>query len=347
MEKQAKLSIWNQLGPVLLLGSFAALFLKCAPVFWPLALTAFIGYATILYFKKGGLFLSFFILAAVALLLVRSRSEFVWPLLLTASIALSWWLIFLSDKEASSLHFEQEQKLQSLEENSRLLDKQLREAKVSISKESKDLIVEKERLNTQLNQTRNSLQVSEKKTEKLSEKCEQLSQDLFSLQRKEIAFQHALEEAQSQVLKLKAALEKPKELAPTIVPMQEDSAQEQWQYQYGNLREQFVEKSEALDQARKELFKLENDYLALQRTMEEQVLEGVEEDLLLIKNLKRLEEEQLELEMQVSHLQELVTSLISPKKRNTKVKKSLNSSEDGLPLLIQEKIDQTWSKESI
>ena len=211
----AKTPFWSQLGPVLLLGSFAILLLKCAPLYWPLALTAFAGFATTLYFKNRGFYLSLFILAAVSIILVRTGTDVFWPSLLSASIALSWLLIFLGDKELQALQRAQEEKILSLEENCHGLEKRLREAKSAISK---DLIVEKESLNAQLKQIQHSLEISDREREKLLEKCEMQSQDIFAAQRKEIAFQRALEDSQTQLLKLKNQLvtEAPKE--SNIIP---------------------------------------------------------------------------------------------------------------------------------
>lgn len=353
----ANSSFWSRLGPVLLMGSFAIVLLKCASLYWPLALTALMGYATTLYWKKRGFYLSLIILAAVSVLLMQTGVRPIWSSLLSISIALSWLLIFLGDQEMESQHLGQEKKIQSLKENCSALEKQLREAKVAISSESKDLIAEKERLALQLNdvtakcnQSYYSLQLADKEREKLADQCEALSQDIFVHQRKEIAFQHALDDAQTQLIKLKnqLAVEQPKVLKDTssslvsmeeIDPLEKDRL-ELIQHQYANLREQFDEKSDALDQARKELFKVENELLALRKVSEENAHESFEENFGLIKDLKLMDEECRELEAQIVSLQEFITALLSPKKRTAK--KSSNKLEDqGLPFLLHEKILST------
>ena len=173
--KVIKVSFGSQLGPALLMGSFAVLLLKCAPHYWPIGLTAFLGYLTTQYLKKRGLFLSLFILAAVLLLLLRTGAELFWPLLLAGSISVSWALIFLGGQEASSIQSQKDEKILALAKQSQELEKQLREAKIAISKESKDLILEKERLNAQLsvsltqcNQLQSTLQIAEREREKLN-----------------------------------------------------------------------------------------------------------------------------------------------------------------------------------
>ncbi len=359
----AKIPFLTQLGPLLLLGSFAAIILKSATLYWPLALTAFIGYATILYLKKSGFYLSLLILAFVSSLLIRMDMFHLWPLMLTSSIGLSWLLIFLSHQEISSIQLEHGKTISALEETRCDLEKQLREAKISLSKESKDLLAEKERLNALLIQAQlqsdhlvHSLNVSEKEKEKWKNKSEILLQDIFNAQRKEAAFQHALEDAQVQLLKLKnqmAALEAFQEnekKSSNLIPIEEDLQEkvrfEQLEHQYANLREQFEEKSEALDQARRELFKTENELLVLKKNGEEKAIEMTEEELRMVKDYKAMEEELREQEALISSLQEFVTVLLSPKKRSSRTKKSVDKLEDGLPFLLQEKIDQ-MSSESI
>lgn len=347
-------SIWSQLGPVLLLGSFAVVLLKYVPLYWPLALTAFGGYITTISFKKGGLFLSLFILVAVLVLLLRTTMEIFWPMTLSVATALSWLLIFWGDHENEAVHHAQIGKIQSLEANCRVLEKQLRETKLSISIESKDLIAEKEKLLTQftqateqLQQTQRALQRAEQEREKLVEKCETSSREIFAFQRKEAAFQRALEDAQTQLLKLKSQPITTEIVSDTIVPMEENDSQElrrieQVQHQYANLREQFEEKSETLDQTRKDLFKAENELLILQKYWEEKTYEFSEEGVYLSRDLKKAEEEMCGLESQIIYLQEVITSLLSPKKRASRLKKTLDQFQDQehLPLILQERIDQ-------
>ncbi len=300
------LSLWNQIGPFLLLGAFTLLIFRYAPFFSLLLLTSIVGYAANLFWKKRGFYFSLFSLMAVSIYTIRSGVDPFWSSLFSASIALSWLLIFLGKQEFETLS-------SGREENIKIL----------------------------------------------KERCETLSQDIFAYQRKEIAFQHGLEDAQSQLLKLKNQLycnqpvEQNKESKPVsanIIPQEENDPQEKArrehvQRQYTLLREQFDEKSEALDQARKDLFRVENELLALQSIYHEKTLEIPEEDRFLMSDLKRTEEECAELEAQVLALQELISALLSHKKRAVRSRKSLDTQER-LPLLIQEKIDQTISSDS-
>lgn len=344
----AKASIWNQSGSFLLLGAFAILTSKCAPFFLPLLLTAFIGYAANLIWKKRSFYFFLMVLAAVSIYTICSGVDSFWTLLLSMSIALSWLLIFLGRQESDAMMLNREEKIKSLEKSRTLLEKQLREVKASLSEENKENIFEKQRLNhlyqqavLDLTQVKQSLQVSEKEREKLDGKCEVLSQDIFACQRKEIAFQRALDDAQSQLLKLK---NQQLVVSTSVVSQEEINPQEkiqleQVQRQLALLREQFDEKSEALDKARKELFQVENELLALQKTQEEVNLE-TPDDFQLLNDLKNLEDERSDLEVQISNLQELISVLLSPKKRTARTRKPVENHER-LPLLIQEKIDQT------
>ena len=344
----AKASLWNQSGPFLLLAAFAILTFKCASFFLPLLLTAFTGYAANLIWKKRAFCFFLIVLAAVSIYTVCSGVDSFWTLLLSTSIALSWLLIFLGRQESDAIISNREEKIKILEKNQALLKKQLCEAKASLSEENKENILKRERLNhlyeqaiLDLTQAKQSLQILEKEREKLDEKCEVLSQDIFVYQRKEIAFQRALEDAQNQLLKLK---NQQLAVSTNTIPQEEINPQEkiqleQVQRQLVLLREQFDEKSEALDKARKELFQVENELLALQKTQEEVNFE-TPEDLQLLNDLKNLEDERSDLEVQICSLQELISVLLTPKKRTPRTRKSTENHER-LPLLIQEKIDQT------
>jgi hypothetical protein len=340
----AKTSLWNQSGPLLLLAAFAILVFKCAPFFVPLLLSAFIGYVASLIWKKKGFYFSLMILAAVSFYTIQSGVDPFWSLLLSTSIALSWLLICLGKLESDAIAVSREEKIKILEKNQDILEKQIREAKASLSEENKENILERERLNhlygqavLDLSQTKQSLQVSEQEREKVDERCETLSQDIFAYQRREIAFQHALDDAQAQLLKLK---NQQLAVSTNIIPQEEVNPQEKIQleqvhHQHALLREQFEEKSESLDKARKELFRVENELLALQKAHEEKSFETSEEVLHLTKDLKRLEEECCDLDVQVCGLQEFIFVLIAPKKRTIRSRKP-QENQERLPLLIEE-----------
>jgi hypothetical protein len=352
--------LWSRSGPVFLLVAFAALLFKCAPFYWPLLLMVFVGYSANRLWKRRGFYFSLMALAAVSIGMIQSGIDPFWSSLLSTSIALSWLLIFLGRQETEAFILNREEKIEALEENCRFLEKQLRDAKASLLEKNKEGSAERERLNDlyaqsllTLNEVKYSLEVSEKEREKITEKCGTLSQDILAHRQNEIAFQQALEDAQAQLLKLKdqQMIEAAKVVATNIVPQEEIDLQEkmqlvQAQQQYALLREQFDEKSEALDKARKELFRVENELLSLQKACEEKAYEIAEEDLFLFKDLQMLEEESRDLEAQVASLQNFISSLLSPKKRSPRKVSASVEEQERLPLLIQEKIDQATPVDS-
>lgn len=124
-----------------------------------------------------------------------------------------------------------------------------------------------------------------------------------------------------------------------IVPMEEEEQEVLARHQLALLREQFEEKSQALDRTRQELFQVENLLLALQKDSEEKNYELLEEDLSFMKDLRTLDTECCNLEEQVAILEEWITILLSAKK--TSRPRRSKSKEPSLPLLLQEKIEQT------
>jgi chromosome segregation ATPase len=345
MQDDTRKISWNAFGPVLLLGAFAAVLLKGGTSYWPLGVTAFVGYAATLYFRKKGVYLSLLSLVAVAFLTLKGQTGLFWPLFLTASISISWMLVYLGNEEQSVVEKKAADSIHSLQEACLSLEKQLREAKKGISQENKDLLSEREHLTARLKHAEKTLQASLGEREKLVQKCETLSQDLFAAQRKEVSFQQALEDAQAQLSKLKNTTS---EALQNIIPQEETSAEEKLQleqtlHNYANLRQQFEEKSEALDAARKELFRTENELLALQKAWEEKANDFSEESQFFIRDLKKMEEEMAELEAQISLLQDCISALLLPKKRAVRSKKGQEKLTEALPLILQEKIDRTLS----
>ncbi|HSW86954.1 MAG TPA: hypothetical protein VLG49_05585 [Rhabdochlamydiaceae bacterium] len=83
---------------------------------------------------------------------------------------------------------------------------------------------------------------------------------------------------------------------------------------YIQLKQQFQDKSEILNETRKELFHVENTLLALQKECEQNTIDLNPEEITLTNHLKEVEEECKDLENQVECLQELVTELIGKKK---------------------------------
>ncbi len=339
-QKIAKPSLLSQSGPFFLLAAYAVLIDKWVHFFWPMLMTAIIGYSATLIWKKRGFYFSLAALLPVTLYMLFRGPEPFWSSLIAACTGVSWILIFLGGQEADNFFEKKEKREKGLIGRCEALEEELRQALNSLSQENKKSIAEREdwnRVYTEaadgLSAVQRSLEASEKERDDLSEKC-------CAYQRKEVALQHALDDAQAQLIQLKNQ-EKPIILQEENCP-EEQMQLSQMQGQHGLLREQFDEKSEVLNQTRKELFHMENAFLALQKAQDEKALTSSEENLGLMKDLKELEEQCTDLEAQVQNLQEIITSLSAPKKRVTRTRKL----REDLPDLIQEKIDRVNSVEA-
>lgn len=348
-------SLWSRSGPALLLGSFAVFLFKCAPFYWPLVLTAFLGYAAIRLLQRSGLLLSLIVLCGASIYILRSGNEPLWTSILAVSIACSWLLIYLGGLDGEALTDSRENRILCLEAELVRLEKQLRDKGLALSEQRRQSSNEKQHLSAQiaelalsLTQERQSLETSAKEREKLREECEILSQDIFTHLQKESASKHALESAQDQFAELKKQFDEltaQRIESKVDIEIEETSDEdhlrlEQVQHQFALLREQFEEKSETLDQTRKDLFKVENDFLSLQKAWEEKNLEPSEEAVAFGRDLKTLEDQCSEMENQVIFLQDFISSLLFPKKRpRAKKSKQPSDQQELLPDLIQTKID--------
>jgi len=83
-----------------------------------------------------------------------------------------------------------------------------------------------------------------------------------------------------------------------------------WQAQYQNLKGQFDEKSTLLDETRKELFLIENTLLTLVKQNAENNLTPSDEEDSIIISFQKMTSDNLDLEKQVEHLEQLVATLL-------------------------------------
>jgi hypothetical protein len=170
--------------------------------------------------------------------------------------------------------------------------------------------------------------------------------EISSYQRKENAFQHALEDAQSQFLKLKYAQAEIAERQALAALQQEDPIEEKsiqvLQVQHSQLKEQFEEKSEVLHQTRKELFSLESKFLTLQKQTEEELCSFSEEDAANNCHMQEMLQECQDLRGQVYALEELVSVLILPKKSAApRKRKNTKEAQEDLFLMIKENMSHS------
>lgn len=294
-------------GPFLLLAAFAIMLFKAAPHYWPLTLTAFLGYAAIKVWEKKGLFLATAALCCICILTLRSSQEHFWVAILSGSIFSAWLLIYLGDQERKAIADERENQVNALVQEQKNLQQQIKEMKRSLS-------AEREKISA-LSQTH------EKQLTELTHHAHQqhsvLSEEVAAHQQKAANHEQALGSAMEQIAQLQQQLAQRPAPQVEMEESQEEKLQiEQIRYQHALLREQFEEKSELLSQTRKELFQVENEYLSLQKAWEEKQWEAPEEFSAYVHDLKRAEEQTLEMQNQVDVLQEVISSLLLSKKRS-------------------------------
>lgn len=96
-----------------------------------------------------------------------------------------------------------------------------------------------------------------------------------------------------------------------------DAEKRQTEHSYRELKKQFDEKSQALEQSRSQLFHVESQLLLVQKEKEEQSRQPNLSESTLIHQLKQLEDDKKKLETELVSLQQIVSelSLSKPKPR--------------------------------
>jgi hypothetical protein len=296
----------SRTGPLLLLAAFAIMLFKFAPHYLPLTITAFLGYATIRLFAKTGLILSCIALASVWIFHLRNSPEYFWAVTLSLSILCAWLLIYLGDQDKKSAAKKTENLIKALEDQIQDLKKSLRQ--------EKDLS-----------------RLADQKHIKTAELEKRLSEEILAREQKTVEMQGLLEERQTQTAELERLLseeilaheQKNIEVQGLLEQLEQlknlpaSMEAEEIRYSHALLREQFEEKSQILDETRKELFHVENTHLALRKAWEEKEWEPSEEYPAFASSLKKAEEEALQLKEHADLLEGLVSTLLLPKKRSS------------------------------
>ena len=97
-----------------------------------------------------------------------------------------------------------------------------------------------------------------------------------------------------------------------------DAEKRETESSYRELKKQFEEKSEALEQARTRLFSVESQLLAAQKEKEEQAFLLSPAESTLIQQLKQTEDEKKKLETELASLQQIVSELSLSKTKRKK-----------------------------
>lgn len=322
-------------GPLCLFGAFAFLLFRASWELWPFALLAAIGMLAVSLFKRKGFYAGFISLAVLAALEHRTVIEQPWCALFLTAAVFSWGITLLGHEEIDQWLDMQKIKRGELEESNR----QLQELVQRLQKEAKPFDEEFKAALASRNAAVESQHRLCEEVEKARQQCDALNEQILGYQRKEKAFQAALEDAQSQVLKYKYAEPlKAREIVNPIVP--QESAEEktetsvemrQLQHRYAQLKAQFEEKSEALNQARRELFRLEGELTVVQKEAEEKQLASCSEDLDYQAQILTLAQQCQDLESQVQLLEELVSFQAVAKKSPKKTSEKKKEKEQPLP----------------
>jgi hypothetical protein len=295
-QTQSQVPLESRAGPLLLLAAFAIMLFKFAPHYLPLTITAFLGYATIRLFAKTGLVLSCIALGCVWIFHLRLSSEYFWAATLSGSILCAWLLIYFGDQDKKLAAEKTENLIKTLEDQIQELKKSLRLekdlAKIADQSQAKAADLER-RLSEEI---KDLTKLSDQNQAKATELEKRLSEEVLAREQKTIEVQALLEQLNN---------------APPAVEAEEI------RYSHALLREQFEEKSQILDETRKELFQVENAYLALQKAWDEKQWEPSEEYPTFVSSLKKAEEEALQLKEHIDLLEGLVSTLLLPKKRSS------------------------------
>ncbi len=225
-----RISVLNRAGPSLLLGAFAILLFKTVPGYWPLILTAFLGYGAIRIFAKGGFYLSLATLLSVGFFLVRSSADGLWAAIFSLSIALSWFLIYWEGREADSLTRGAQQKFIALKAKGAELEKELRRQKNFHAEQVKSGAAELQHfksLNAEvsaaLTQARDTIETLQSESAASEEKRNLLSSQILSWQNQERGWQMALEALQNELARLQGEMERGSVAEREVIAEEEES----------------------------------------------------------------------------------------------------------------------------
>ncbi len=350
---QGHLFFWAASGPLFLFAAFALLLFRTSWELWPFVLLSSIGLLASSLFKRPGFYLSLASLLTLAAFQYRILIEQPSCALFLSGTVLSWGIVLLGQEEISQWIGSEGQKKEALELSVRRLQEMVNLAHIQVEKEPKSSSDEFRAALASRNAAVENQNRAYEEIEKLRQHIDALNEEIVGYQRKEKAFQAALDDAQAQVIKYKYAKPlKPKEAVNPIVSQESDEENggplppqevRQLEHQYALLKEQFEEKSEALSLVRKELFRLEGKMALFQMKEEEKRFEGAEE-LAYQAQVQVLIEQCQDLETQVISLEEIISTLSVKEKLARPRKAKLKAKKGSLPEMLREVIDHRSSQ---
>jgi len=199
----------NTIGVLCLLIGFCALLLKYAHALWPCIAIAFSGFFLTWKGKKAGFACSLLLLLC-AFPFLRTRQELFWTALFTLSVAVSWFLLFLGQREALFLNQYKNETTEGLREEVALLQTALQRNAEVFSQELKEKENAIALLQNELHRAKEKVEQEEDKTiypqldacynqlkEQFEEKSEALHQtrkQLFAMESQYLALEKEREE---------------------------------------------------------------------------------------------------------------------------------------------------------
>lgn len=118
-----------------------------------------------------------------------------------------------------------------------------------------------------------------------------------------------------------------------------DAEKRQTESSFRELKKQFDEKSQALEQTRARLFRAESELLVFQKEREEQARLPSSAEVNLIQQLQQTEEEKKKLETELVSLQQIVSELSLSKNPKAPRKKAASHEENGDLLDFEQSLD--------
>ncbi len=182
------------------------------------------------------------------------------------------------------------------------------------------------------------LEAQSKQTiEAVNRDSQKLQQKLLRAEERCLSYQKLVDVHQGEIDKLKheggqlgeKVIEKNRKIAELQLAKLEpdlfDAEKRQTESSYRELKKQFEEKSQSLEQARVRLFRVESEVLSLQKEKEEQSRNVNPAEATLIDQLKQTEDEKKKLETELASLQQIVSELSLLKNKPSKKKTSKTS----------------------
>jgi hypothetical protein len=336
--------VWAISGPIFLFIAFTLILFRVSWDLWPFILISAIGLFATAFFKRTGFFFSCLSLTLLSVFSYSTLTHQPWSFFFVASSVLSWGITLLGHHEIAQWFDAELHRRTLLQESVQNLKQKLVSATLQQQPVPWDSTEEFKAALASRNAAVENQNRAYEELDKLRDQNERLREEIDGYQRKEKAFQIALEDAQAQVLRFKYAESlKPIQNVNPIVPIEDENASSEMrpiEYQHALLKEQFEEKSIALNEARKELFRLEGELFILKKEKEEPI-EDLKDESSLVALSHRCEA----LEAEVIALEGIISTLSLKKKeakpRRSRVKRSI------LPEMLQEAIDQTSKQYSL